>query len=106
MEMAMMMVLRQLPRNGLVADRRHPKFRWYGQGNARQQSANATDDGQGRGIAGLQNSKQNAAVSILPHDVRLRNAPVAYSGDIVHIDRCAVYLAQRQVADSRKRNRR
>ena len=133
METAMMMVLRQLPRNSriirpvstaaITASRTTPvmdartKMDWSpiglicssgGTVDAIRGSSARTPltTRQRRGVAGLQNGEQNAAVAVLPHDVGLRDAAVAHRGDVVHIDRRAVYLAQRQIADSRERNRR
>ncbi len=57
-------------------------------------------------LSGFQDRDKNAAVAVLSHDVRLRNAAVADGSDVVEIDRRSIHLTQRQVADARQRDRR
>ena len=112
-ETAMMMVLRQLPRNSriisavrqaaMTASRTTPataaltKIDWSASGLIRScggsvcctrgsMRADAVDHADRGRVAGLQDADQHAALAVLPHDVGLRREAVADGRDVAQID--------------------
>ena len=127
MEMAMISVLRQLPRNSrimsavsaaaITASRTTPaiaartKIDWSptrsilksGRQLRRGSAAGARlmllDDVERRGAAGLEHAHQHAAVAVAAHDVGLRRVAVAHVRHVAHVDDAAVAGRDRQVVE-------
>ena len=76
-----------LDEDGLVGERLDLQLRRQRLRDARQHGADAVDDVDGGGVAGLQDADQHAALPVLAHDIGLRREAVADGGDIAQIDR-------------------
>ena len=117
MEMAMISVLRQLPRNSRIISAvrqaaikpsritpwiaARTKIDWSNSGvitslrrqkdaDLRQLGVDLRDDVQRRSAAGLVNRHQHAALAVHAHDIDLRREAVADAGDVAHINRRAI----------------
>ena len=126
MEMAMISVLRQLPRNSrimsavraaaMTASRTTPpiaartKIDWSPTRSMLNPSGSCPrilgrrclmllDDVERRGAAGLEHAHQHATVAVAAHDVGLRRVAVAHVRHVAHIDDAAVAGRDRQVVE-------
>ena len=132
MEMQMISVLRQLPRNtrimidvsaaamrpsrtdsiqrglhkdGLIGKRPYHQFRGQGGRDGRKSSADAGNDGECGCIAGLLNRQQRASLSILAHDVLLYGVAVSHMRDVMEEDGAVVHGLYRKIVQLLDRDR-